>query len=164
MRRNCLRRLTHRSIRLRRLYTSRSYSIGVLRFEWDHGLDAAICQVVPNIVAVIALVAQEPVGIDVVQLHQPIIAFDLVRFAAGKVEGQRVAFSVGAEVDFRREAAARATERFLILIPPFTPAACWCARMMLESTACSLSAGGRRLARVSNAASHTPSLLVSGCR
>jgi NAD kinase len=30
--------------------------------------------------------------------------------------------------------------------------------MMVESTACSLSAGGPRLARVSNAASHTPSL------
>ena len=42
-----------------------------------------ICQVVANIVAVIALVAQEPVGIDVVQLHQRIIAFDIVRFAAG---------------------------------------------------------------------------------
>src|SRR5262245_56280615 len=33
MRRNCLRRLTQRSIRLRRLYASRSYSIGDLRFD-----------------------------------------------------------------------------------------------------------------------------------
>ena len=90
---------------------------------------------------------------------QRIIAFDLVRFAAGHVEGQRVAFGVRAEVDFRREAAARATERFPILIPPFTPAACWCARTIVESMACSLSPGGPRLARVSNAASHTPSLL-----
>src|SRR5246500_1675908 len=88
-----------------------------------------------------------------------IIAFDLVRFAAGHVEGQRVAFGVRAEVDFGREAAARATERFPILIPPFTPAACWCARTMVESMACSLSAGGPRLAKVSNTASHTPSLL-----
>ena len=63
------------------------------------------------------------------------------------------------EVDFRREAAARATERFPILIPPFTPAACWCARTIVESMACSLSPGGPRLARISNAASHTPILL-----
>ena len=39
------------------------------------------------------------------------VVLDLVRFAAGHVEGQRVAFGVRAEVDFRREAAARATER-----------------------------------------------------
>ena len=77
----------------------------------------------------------------------------------GYIEGQRVAFGVRAEVDFGREPAARAAERFLILIPPFTPAACWCARTIVESMACSSSAGGPRLARVSKAASHTPSLL-----
>ena len=32
--------------------------------------------------------------------------------------------AVRAEMDFGREAAARAAESFLILIPPFTPAAC----------------------------------------
>src|SRR6266478_2179818 len=157
MRRNCLRRLTQRSIRLRRLYASRSYSIGDLR--WDHGLDATFCQVVANIVAVITLVAEEPVRIDVVQLHQRIVAFDLMRFTAGHVESQRVALGVRAEMDFGREAATRAAERFLILIPPFTPAACWCALTMVEMMACSLSAGGPRLAKVSNVASHTPSLL-----
>src|SRR5262249_818470 len=61
--------------------------------------------------------------------------------------------------DFGREPTARAAERLLVLIPPFTPAACWCARTIVESMACSSSAGGPRLARVSNAASHTPSLL-----
>src|SRR5215831_4135708 len=43
------------------------------------------------------------------------------------------ALGVRAEMDFSREAAARAAERFLILIPPFTPAACWCARTIVES-------------------------------
>jgi hypothetical protein len=42
-------------------------------------------------------------------------------------------------MDFGREAATRAAERFLILIPPFTPAACWCALTMVESMACSFS-------------------------
>ena len=88
-----------------------------------------------------------------------IVAFNLMRFAAGHVESQRVALGVRAEMDFGREAATRAAERFLILIPPFTPAACWCALTMVESMACSLSAGGPRLAKVSNVASHTPSLL-----
>src|SRR5262245_52463278 len=82
-----------------------------------------------------------------------------MRFTAGHVERQRVTFGIRAEVDFGREAAARAPERFPRLIPPFTPAACWCARTIVESMACSLSAGGPRLASVSNAASHTPSLL-----
>src|SRR5215510_10922868 len=93
------------------------------------------------------------------QFHQRIVAFDLMRFTAGHVESQRIALGVRAEMDFGREAATRAAERFLILIPPFTPAACWGALTMVASMACSLSAGGPRLAKVSNAASHTPSLL-----
>ena len=71
----------------------------------------------------------------------------------------RVAFGVRAEVDFGREAAARAAERLLLLIPPFTPAACWCARTIVESMACSSSAGGPSEASISKAASQTPSLL-----
>jgi hypothetical protein len=82
-----------------------------------------------------------------------------VNLAARDIEGQRVAFGIRAEVDFGREAAARAAERFLFLVPPFTPAACWCARTIVESMACSSSAGGLRLTSISNAASHTPSLL-----
>ena len=50
-----------------------------------------------------------------------IIAFDLVRLATGDIEGQRVAFGIRAEVDFGREPTARAAERLLVLIPPFTP-------------------------------------------
>ena len=92
------------------------------------------------------------------KLHQRIVAFDLVRLATGDIEGQRVAFGARAEVDFGREPTARAAERLLVLIPLFTPAACWCARTIVESMACSSSAAGPRLARVSNAASHTPSL------
>src|SRR5207247_8059761 len=98
-------------------------------------------------------------GIDLMQLHQRVITFDLVRLAAGHIEGQRIAFTVRAQVDFRGEAAARAAERFPILIPPFAPAACWCARTIVESIACASSAGGPRPASVSNTASHPPSLL-----
>ena len=72
----------------------------------------------------VTLIAEHPVGIAIVKLHQRIIAFDFVRLAACHIEGQRVAFGVGAEVDFGREAAARTAKCLLILIPPFTPAAC----------------------------------------
>ena len=112
-----------------------------------------------NSIAVVAFVAEKIFGTDVVKLHQCVVGFNFVDLAAADVEGQVVAFGIRAEVDFGREAPARATERFLILIPPLTPAACWCARMMLELMACSSSAGGPRLAKVSKTASHTPSLL-----
>ena len=135
---------------------NRCLAIGPRR---DNGLDASVHQIVANFVAVVALVAEEFVRIYIVKFHQRIIAFDLVHLAAGDIESQRVAFGVRAEVDFGREAAARAAERFLILIPPFTPAACWCARTIVESMACSVSAAGPRLASVSKAASQTPSLL-----
>src|SRR5262249_41696491 len=125
----------------------------------DHRFNATLDQVVSDFVAVVAFVAEEAVGINIVQLHQRVITFDLMRFTAGHVDRRRVAFGIRAVVDFGREAAARAPERFPRLIPPFTPAACWCARTIVESMACSLSAGGPRLASVSNTASHTPSLL-----
>ena len=73
---------------------------------------------------VITLISEEPIGIGIVKPHQRLIAFDLMRLAAGHFEGERVAFGIRAEMDFGREAAARAAERLLLLIPPFTPAAC----------------------------------------
>src|ERR1700741_330108 len=82
-----------------------------------------------------------------------------MNLAPSELEGHRITLGIGAQVDFGREATARAPECFLFLIPPFAPAACWCARTIVESMACSSSAGGPRLARVSNAASHTPSLV-----
>ena len=47
-----------------------------------------------------------------------------MRLAAGQIESERPACGVGAQVDLGRESATRAPERFPILIPPFTPAAC----------------------------------------
>ena len=84
------------------------------------------------------------------KLHQCIVDFNFVDLAAADVEGQVVAFGIRAEVDFGREAPARATERFLILIPPLTPAACWRVPRRREAL---------ELAKVSKTASHTPSLL-----
>ena len=46
----------------------------------------------------------------------------VARFAAGQVAIKRLAVEVGLEVDLRREASARTTER-LVLLPPLAPAA-----------------------------------------
>jgi hypothetical protein len=48
------------------------------------------------------------------------------------MEVERVAVEIGLEVDFSREAAARAAER-LILLPPFAPAAETWARVTVLS-------------------------------
>ena len=56
-------------------------------------------------------------------------------FTAGQMEVERVAVEIGLEVDFGREAAARAAER-LALLPPFAPAAETRARAVVLSKNC----------------------------
>src|SRR5437660_9771578 len=56
-------------------------------------------------------------------------------FTAGQMKGERQAAEIDLEVDFRREAAARAAER-LIVLPPFAPAAETWARTTVESNIC----------------------------
>ena len=58
-----------------------------------------------------------------------VLSLDL---AAGQVEVERVAVEIGLEVDFGREAAARAAER-LAMLPPFAPAAETWARAVVLS-------------------------------
>src|SRR5438876_5505334 len=58
---------------------------------------------------------------------------DVVALAACKDEAYRQAQAADHQVNLAGQAAARAADR-LILRPPFAPAACWCARTMVEST------------------------------
>lgn len=97
-------------------------------------------------------------GVSVVKRHRRGEALRFMNLIPGAIEGQRVAFGVCAEVEFGRDADARAAGRFPILLSLFTAAACWCARTIVESMACSAPAEGPRLAGISNAASLTPSL------
>src|SRR5437764_6929032 len=46
----------------------------------------------------------------------------------------RLAAALGAEMDLRGEAALAAPERLRFRVPPFAPAACWCARITVPST------------------------------
>src|ERR1700723_1500005 len=79
-------------------------------------------------------------------------------FAAGQVEGDDVAGGVRFCVDFRGEAAARATER-LPFLPPFAPAADTCARTIVESNIWMRCADELIAASASKKASKTPALL-----
>jgi hypothetical protein len=69
-------------------------------------------------------VAEEPIGINAAQLHERVMVLD---FNTSRGQSDRRSgnfFGLRAEVIFGGEAAARAAERFLILISPFAPAAC----------------------------------------
>src|SRR5215210_1733815 len=59
---------------------------------------------------------------------------DFVLLAGGEHQGQQLAAALRAEMDLRREAALAAPERFGRWVPPFAPAACWCARITVPST------------------------------
>ena len=96
------------------------------------------------------------VGSDV---EQELEVAAVAGLAASQMEGERQAVEIDLEVDFGREAAARAAER-LIVLPPFAPAAETWARTTVESNICtkralSLSASLFRLSttRTSNACS-----------
>src|SRR6202045_3412039 len=79
-------------------------------------------------------------------------------FAASQVEGDDVAGGVRFCVDFRGEAAARATER-LPFLPPFAPTADTCARTIVESNIWMRCADELIAASASKKASKTPALL-----
>jgi len=81
----------------------------------------------------VAFVADDCAGLNVgADIEQDIEITRVGGFAAGQVEGDDVAGGVRFCVDFRGEAATRATER-LPFLPPFAPAADTCARTTVES-------------------------------
>src|SRR5215212_10709388 len=61
----------------------------------------------------------------------------LVRLAGREHQGHRLAAALGAEMDLGGEPTLAAAERLLRRVPPFAPAACWCARITVPSTKCS---------------------------
>jgi hypothetical protein len=74
------------------------------------------------------------------------------------MKGQRQAVEIDLQVDFRRESAARAAER-LIVLPPFAPAAETWARTTVESNICAKCAVSLIAARASKKASKVPARL-----
>ena len=100
--------------------------------DWDldfaalaHGNDwnsAALLDVGAHVVGVVSLVGKEDLGIGRACIHHEIVALVVRDFSAGELRGDRQAFGVGPEMDFRCETAFRAAET-LFLSPPFAPAA-----------------------------------------
>jgi hypothetical protein len=81
----------------------------------DHRFNTTLYQVIANFVTVVSLIAEELIGINVVQLHERVIALDFVRLAAGHIEGQEISFGLRAEVIFwwrSRRASGRAHPDF----------------------------------------------------
>ena len=94
-----------------------------LAFVGDHGSDAARSRGVSIGLAGVAFVADDGARLNVgPDIEQGFEVASVEGFAAGQVEGDDVPGGVRFCVDFRGEAAARASERLLFL-PPFAPAA-----------------------------------------
>ena len=89
-----------------------------VRARRDHRVDSALGQIGADFVAVIPFVAEKLGGAGVVKLDQRAEALRVVDLAPGDIEGQRIAFGIGAEMDFGREAAARAPQRLLLFAIP----------------------------------------------
>nr|AAX11188.1 putative axonemal protein [Magnetospirillum gryphiswaldense]CAJ30082.1 hypothetical protein mgI439 [Magnetospirillum gryphiswaldense MSR-1] len=79
----------------------------------------------------------------------------VTRLAWRQDEAERIAQGIDDGVDFGGQPAARTTDRTSFR-PPFLPAACWCARTMVESIMTYSKSGS--LAIMANSRSHTPSL------
>jgi hypothetical protein len=106
--------------------------------------DAASAQGHAVAVSRVALVAAAPAGADTgssasrpsdgASVHQLLEDGRFVLLARSEQDGQRLALALGLEVHLGREAALAAPQRFGFRVPPFAPAACWCARITLPST------------------------------
>jgi hypothetical protein len=104
--------------------------VGLVR---DEGRDATRPRRFAIGLAGVTFVADDGAGSNVgSDVEQGFEVTPVEGFAAGQVEGDDVAGGVRFCLDFRGEAAARASER-LALLPPFAPAADTCARTMVES-------------------------------
>ncbi len=59
-----------------------------MRFDFVDRLDAALFQIIADRVGVVALIAQELLRLRLAEFHQRIVAFDLMRLAAGHPENE----------------------------------------------------------------------------
>lgn len=87
-------------------------------------------EISPDSVGIVCLICDDVLGHEAVDQGLGLCA--VVSLAGRKDEAQRVAEGVDGDMDFRGRAAARAADG-LSFGPPFPPAACWCARMIVAS-------------------------------
>src|SRR3979411_2286476 len=85
---------------------------------------------VAEMIGVIGCIGEDMLGGQ--PIYEGMGLSDVVAVPAREDESHRQAQPTHGHVELARQAAARAADR-LILSPPFAPAACWCARTMVES-------------------------------
>jgi hypothetical protein len=97
----------------------------------DDGLSARVCNGDAKAIGVVALVSEQV--FEGRTADQALCLRDIGDLACRQDEADRIAEGVDGNADLRAQAAARTPDR-LIFGPPFwAPAACWCARTMVES-------------------------------
>jgi hypothetical protein len=96
----------------------------------NHRFAAGFANVRPDLVAVVTLVRDHVFRSEPVQ--QRIGSRDVMSLTGGQVQANRSPFAVDRDVEFAAETAPRSPES-LVRLPPFAPAACWWARITVES-------------------------------
>jgi hypothetical protein len=100
----------------------------------------------PDAIGVVGAVSKHMLGREPVDQGFGLRA--VVDLTWRKDQAERIAKSVDGDMDFGAQPAARAADR-LRLNPPFPPAACWCARMIVASMMrCSRSGSSLSAARM----------------
>jgi three-Cys-motif partner protein len=125
------------------------------RVRGDDRQDPSHQQLPPDPVGVVARVADQAADARRHVLEQGPERAGLVRLPGREDDGQGQAAGVAAEVQLGREPAARSAQG-LTVPPPFAPAACWWARIVVPSSICSRSSAAPLPARAWNTASNTP--------
>src|SRR5215470_13557267 len=96
----------------------------------DHGGYAAVCEMSAKPIGIEGLVSDDVVG---GQASNQGFGLSRLVHLSGRVEqAQHIAEGINGDVNLRAQPSARASDR-LLLNPPFPPAACWCARMIVPS-------------------------------
>src|SRR5690349_21921713 len=98
--------------------------------RWDDSLCAYFCNTGTKAIGVEAFVCQQMLEREA--SDQILSLKDVMHLPSSQNEANRVAERVDTRADLGAQAAARTPDR-LIFAPPFAPAACWCARTMVES-------------------------------
>src|SRR5262249_17109723 len=119
----------------------------------DHGHHLALCHMRTKAVRIESFVGKDvPAG----QISDQGLGLGrFVHLAGGIEQTQHIAEGIDSNVDFRAQPSTRTPDR-LFLNPPFPPAACWCARIIVPSMMMASKSGSS--ASAANMRSHTPAL------
>ena len=120
---------------------------------WDHRDGVLFGDGIAERLGIVALIAEDVSGRQIGD--QGFGLGDVVDLSWRKNEAEWIAQGIDDGVDFGGQSAARASDRASFR-PPFLPAACWCARTMVESIMMYSKSGSSAIA--ANNRSHTPAL------